>query len=251
MIGPVWIWRDDGLSKVYWCVDDNTGIIKGTSDREKRSKFYLKDKGKGFIYIFYYEGDETGANKRRLTVIGTELPSTNIITRKVKGQHKSEPYNLEFEMEKRDPDPEDKKKMTVTEWLHQKDSVHLRVRSKRIKLKRFWPKFYIKLNADKAISFIPKDDKPDLSDDALLFQCESSTATGRGHLAVSGKSGLSHGSHRIKGESTTYFIDDSEPPTQSDSSLTAAELEISDNPRFSTLVSEDYVFPDLEIFEDD
>lgn len=250
MIGPVWIWRDEGLSKIYWCVDDKAGTIKGTSDRMNSSKFYLEDKGKGFIYIFYYEGDETGANKRRLAVIGTELPNTKIIIAKVKGQYKSEPCNLEFEMKKRDPDPKEKKKMTVTDWLSQKDSVHLRVRSpKHLKLKQFWPKFYLKLNADQAISFLPKDDKLDLSDDALLFLCESSTATGRGHLAVTGKSGLPHGSHRIEGESTASFIADSEPPTQSDSSPIATE--ISDYPRFSTLVSEDYVFPDLEIFEED
>ena len=247
MIGPVWIWRDDGMSKVYWCVDDSAGTIKGTSDRMNSSKFYLEDQGKGFIYIFYYEGDETGANKRRLAVIGTELPSTTIIIARVKGQYKSEPRNLEFEMKKRDPDPKDKEKMTVTEWLNKKDSVHLRVRSpKRLTLKQFWPKFYLELNADQAISFHPKDDN--LSDDAFLFLCESSTANsmGRGHLAVSRRTDLSHGS---EGESTASFIDDSEPPTQSDSSPTAAE--ISDYPRFSTLVSEDYVFPSLEIFEDD
>lgn len=241
------------MRKVYWCVDDETKVlptIKGTSDEENGSEFYLEDKGKGKFYIYFYKGDEKKeSSKRRLAVKRSELPNAHIIVAVAKCDYNNR-HNLKFETKNRYSDGI----ITVNDWLRKENSVYLRVRSaERFRAK----KFYIKMNPIQSteydISFV-SEDSGHFSDQTLFFICEdadtSSSFTSRGELLGTGNTLSSTSTNEGADSSVIADSDPLSPLSQNDSSPTYLK-EITNDPTFDTLVSEDYVSPDLDMFEDE
>ena len=240
------------MQKVYWCVDDEAKAlptIEGTSDEENGSEFYLEDKGKGKFYLYFYKGNEKKeSSKRRLAIKRSELPNTQIIVAVAKCEY-SNRRNLKFETKNRYSEGI----ITVSDWLRKEESVYLRVRS----AERFRPKkFYIKMNhvqsTEYDISFVSADSGT-LSDQTLFFICEevdTSSFTSRGELLGTGNTLSSSNTNEPASSSGIADSDPLSSRTQSDNSPVYLE-EIPDDPRFDALVSEDYIFPDLDMFEDE
>ena len=214
----------------------------------KSSKFYLKHKRKSVFYIYYFQ---TGDEKARLAVKRHDESSKwQIIVAVSKHQYKHREFSLKFEMESTHSN-----NMSVAEWISRKESAHLYVRSSKYSVLK--PKFYIQMNAavgspaEYSISFLRKEDC-DFGNRFLHFKCESIKRAGylnRGVLASVG--GGDDGRDDESITSSPFFAADSDPSSESHILRDLKEILTLDSEHFDKLVSEDYVFPDYDMFDEE
>lgn len=209
----------------------------------KSSEFYLKHKRNGVFYIYYPQADH---EKARLAVKRHDESSKwQIIV--AASKHLYNHRELKFEME----NTLSNKTMPVKEWLNKNESAHLYVRDpKLILLRQVKPKFYIQMNgvgspAEYNISFLRKKDC-DFRNGFLRFKCESTKRAGylgRGELASVGSRDDRRCDESII---SSFFAAESDPLSESRILQDLSEILTFDSEHFDELVSDDYVFPDLD-----
>ena len=149
LVGPIVIsckQRIDGpeLKEVFWEVKED-GVVGGTMDGGRASRFYLDDKGKGRFCIHYY--DETSdveyreCNSRRLYVRRSQLPNAAQIRVAMSDGEYDKVQDLVFNMATRFRDTEP---YSVNDWPGKGDMVYLTVSQNRF---LWWDKkYYIRMD---------------------------------------------------------------------------------------------------------
>ena len=159
LVGPIVIsckQRIDGSEhrEVFWEVKED-GVVGGTTDGVKASRFYLDDKGKGRFCIHYY--DKTSnvqhreCNSRRVYVRRSQLPNAAQIRVAVSDGEYDNMQDLLFKVTTRfrDSGP-----CCVNDWQGNGDMVDLAVLKNRF---LWWKKkFYIQMDCTKDGTTLPK-----------------------------------------------------------------------------------------------
>ena len=174
LVGPIVIsckhGTDPELREVFWEVKED-GVVGGTTDGEKASRFYLDDKGNGRFCIHYYgktvDVQFEDCNCRRLYVKRSKLPNADIRVA-VSNWEYDEKQDLLFEITTRyrvsDP-------YSVHDWQRKRDMVYLSV-SKNQFLRWGKKAFYIQMNISDGAT--PPKFALSLVSAGTIVQCNSS-----------------------------------------------------------------------------